>query len=232
MIDLKKLRKDHKITQKALCTLLRMSQPHLSLVENGKLRLSEQRQTLLAERFGDLTPYRRDDVAATKKTIAKKKTKRTENTPKSDSRKTTQDQEKQRKFDRAYMRMAAVWAELSHCNRKKVGALIVKDRKIISDGYNGTPTGFENACEDENNQTKWYVLHAEANAILKIAASTQSCEGATLYVTMSPCRECSKLIHQAGIRRVVYRHGYSDTEGLDFLRSAGVEIEQLDEEKE
>ncbi len=232
MIDLKKLRKDHKITQKALCTLLRMSQPHLSLVENGKLRLSEQRQTLLAERFGDLTPYRRDDVAATKKTIAKKKTKRTENTPKSDSRKTTQDREKQRKFDRAYMRMAAVWAELSHCNRKKVGALIVKDRKIISDGYNGTPTGFENACEDENNQTKWYVLHAEANAILKIAASTQSCEGATLYVTMSPCRECSKLIHQAGIRRVVYRHGYSDTEGLDFLRSAGVEIEQLDEEKE
>lgn len=232
MIDLKKLRKDHKITQKALCTLLGMSQPHLSLVENGKLRLSEQRQTLLAERFGDLTPYRRDDVAATKKTIAKKKTKRTENTPKSDSRKTTQDREKQRKFDRAYMRMAAVWAELSHCNRKKVGALIVKDRKIISDGYNGTPTGFENACEDENNQTKWYVLHAEANAILKIAASTQSCEGATLYVTMSPCRECSKLIHQAGIRRVVYRHGYSDTEGLDFLRSAGVEIEQLDEEKE
>lgn len=232
MIDLKKLRKDHKITQKALCTLLGMSQPHLSLVENGKLRLSEQRQTLLAERFGDLPPYRRDDVAATKKTIAKKKTKRTENTPKSDSRKTTQDREKQRKFDRAYMRMAAVWAELSHCNRKKVGALIVKDRKIISDGYNGTPTGFENACEDENNQTKWYVLHAEANAILKIAASTQSCEGATLYVTMSPCRECSKLIHQAGIRRVVYRHGYSDTEGLDFLRSAGVEIEQLDEEKE
>ncbi len=232
MIDLKKLRKDHKITQKALCTLLGMSQPHLSLVENGKLRLSEQRQTLLAERFGDLTPYRRDDVAATKKTIAKKKTKRTENTPKSDSRKSSQDREKQRKFDRAYMRMAAVWAELSHCNRKKVGALIVKDRKIISDGYNGTPTGFENACEDENNQTKWYVLHAEANAILKIAASTQSCEGATLYVTMSPCRECSKLIHQAGIRRVVYRHGYSDTEGLDFLRSAGVEIEQLDEEKE
>ena len=232
MIDLKKLRKDHKITQKALCTLLGMSQPHLSLVENGKLRLSEQRQTLLAERFGDLTPYRRDDAAATKKTIAKKKTKRTENTPKSDSRKSSQDREKQRKFDRAYMRMAAVWAELSHCNRKKVGALIVKDRKIISDGYNGTPSGFENICEDENNQTKWYVLHAEANATLKIAASTQSCEGATLYVTMSPCRECSKLIHQAGIRRVVYRHGYSDTEGLDFLRSAGVEIEQLDEEKE
>ncbi|GEM_PF-79828 len=233
MIDLKKLRKDHKITQKVLCTFLGMSQPHLSLVENGKLHLSEQRQTLLAERFGDLTPYRRDDAAAPKKAaVTEKKAKKTKSTPGNVSRKTTQDREKQRKFDRAYMRMAAVWAELSHCNRKKVGALIVKDRKIISDGYNGTPTGFENACEDENNQTKWYVLHAEANAILKIAASTQSCEGATLYVTMSPCRECSKLIHQAGIRRVVYRHGYSDTEGLDFLRSAGVEIEQLDEEKE
>ncbi len=223
MIDLKKLRKDHKITQKALCTLLGMSQPHLSLVENGKLRLSEQRQTLLAEHLGDLAPYQRDEAAAEKKA---------EKSSKGAPRKSGQDREKQRKFDRAYMRMAAVWAELSHCNRKKVGALIVKDRKIISDGYNGTPTGFENACEDENNQTKWYVLHAEANAILKIAASTQSCEGATLYVTMSPCRECSKLIHQAGIRRVVYRHGYSDTEGLDFLRSAGVEVEQLDEEKE
>lgn len=142
------------------------------------------------------------------------------------------NKEKQKKFDGAYMRMASVWAELSHCNRKKVGALIVKDRKIISDGYNGTPTGFENECEDEEYRTKWYVLHAEANAILKIAASTQSCDGATLYVTMSPCRECSKLIHQAGIKRVVYRQGYSDTEGLDFLRSAGVEVEQLEEGKE
>ncbi|MBQ7762222.1 MAG: dCMP deaminase family protein [Flavobacteriales bacterium] len=140
--------------------------------------------------------------------------------------------EKQKKFDNAYMRMADVWAELSHCKRKKVGALIVKDRKIISDGYNGTPTGFENQCEDDENQTKWYVLHAEANAILKIAASTQSCDGATLYVTMSPCRECSKLIHQAGIRRVVYKQGYSDTSGIDFLKSAGVEIEQLEGEKE
>ena len=140
--------------------------------------------------------------------------------------------EKQKKFDNAYMRMANVWAELSHCKRKKVGALIVKDRKIISDGYNGTPTGFENQCEDDENQTKWYVLHAEANAILKIAASTQSCDGATLYVTMSPCRECSKLIHQAGIRRVVYKQGYSDTSGIDFLKSAGVEIEQLEGEKE
>ena len=135
--------------------------------------------------------------------------------------------EKQKKFDNAYMRMADVWAELSHCNRKKVGALIVKDRKIISDGYNGTPTGFENQCEDDENQTKWYVLHAEANAILKIAASTQSCDGATLYVTMSPCPECSKLIHQAGIPRVVYKQGYSDTSGIDFLKSAGVEIEEL-----
>ena len=140
--------------------------------------------------------------------------------------------EKQKKFDNAYMRMADVWAELSHCKRKKVGALIVKDRKIISDGYNGTPTGFENQCEDDENQTKWYVLHAEANAILKIAASTQSCDGATLYVTMSPCRECSKLIHQAGIRRVVYKQGYSDTSGINFLKSAGVEIEQLEGEKE
>ena len=140
--------------------------------------------------------------------------------------------EKQKKFDNAYMRMADVWAELSHCKRKKVGALIVKDRKIISDGYNGTPTGFENQCEDDENQTKWFVLHAEANAILKIAASTQSCDGATLYVTMSPCRECSKLIHQAGIRRVVYKQGYSDTSGIDFLKSAGVEIEQLEGEKE
>ena len=140
--------------------------------------------------------------------------------------------EKQKKFDNANMRMADVWAELSHCKRKKVGALIVKDRKIISDGYNGTPTGFENQCEDDENQTKWYVLHAEANAILKIAASTQSCDGATLYVTMSPCRECSKLIHQAGIRRVVYKQGYSDTSGIDFLKSAGVEIEQLEGEKE
>ncbi|MDD4820549.1 MAG: dCMP deaminase family protein [Flavobacteriales bacterium] len=140
------------------------------------------------------------------------------------------EREKQLKFDRTYMRMAQVWAELSHCNRRKVGALIVKDRKIISDGYNGTPTGFPNECEDQDNHTNWYVLHAEANAILKIAASTQSCDGATLYVTMSPCRECSKLIHQSGIKRVVYLHGYSDTSGLDFLKTAGVQVEQLPEE--
>ena len=126
------------------------------------------------------------------------------------------------------MKMAQTWGELSHCERKKVGALIVKDRMIISDGYNGTPSGFENECEDENHYTKWYVLHAEANAILKVAASAQSCEGATLYITLSPCRECSKLIHQAGIKRVVYSVEYKDRSGLDFLEKAGVILTQLD----
>ena len=120
--------------------------------------------------------------------------------------------------------MALEWGKLSHCKRKQVGALIVKGRTIISDGYNGTPTGFENECEDEENQTKWYVLHAEANAILKVASSTQSCEGATLYITLSPCRECSKLVHQAGIRRVVYLNSYKDDSGLQFLAKAGVEL--------
>lgn len=133
------------------------------------------------------------------------------------------------KYDIAYLRMALEWGKLSYCERKKVGALIVKDRMIISDGYNGTPTGFENVCEDDNGFTKWYVLHAEANAILKVAASTQSCIGATLYVTLSPCRECSKLIHQAGIIRVVYINEYSDTSGIDFLKEAGIEIEQIKE---
>ncbi len=136
--------------------------------------------------------------------------------------------EKQKRYDRAYMKMAQTWGELSHCERKKVGALIVKDRMIISDGYNGTPSGFENECEDENHFTKWYVLHAEANAILKVAASAQSCEGATLYITLSPCRECSKLIHQAGIKRVVYSVEYKDRSGLDFLEKAGVILTQLD----
>jgi dCMP deaminase len=121
--------------------------------------------------------------------------------------------------------MAAEWSKLSHCKRRQVGALIVKGRSIISDGYNGTPSGFENFCEDEEGYTKWYVLHAEANAILKVASTTQSCEGATLYLTMSPCKECSKLIHQAGIRRVVYASEYKDPSGLDFLRKAGVEVE-------
>ena len=107
---------------------------------------------------------------------------------------------KQKKYDIAYLKMAKEWAKLSYCNRRQVGALIVKDKMIISDGYNGTPTGFENNCEDEENTTKWYVLHAEANAIMKVAASTQSCDGATLYVTLSPCRECSKLIFQSGIK--------------------------------
>ncbi|MBL6611327.1 MAG: deoxycytidylate deaminase [Flavobacteriaceae bacterium] len=137
---------------------------------------------------------------------------------------------KQQKYDLAYLAMAKRWSELSHCTRKKVGALIVKDRMIISDGYNGTPTGFENPCEDEENYTKWYVLHAEANAILKVAGSTQSCKGATLYLTLSPCRECSKLVYQAGIKRLVYDKAYKDTTGLDFLQKAGVEVLQLDAE--
>ena len=135
--------------------------------------------------------------------------------------------EKQKRYDLAYLKMASTWGELSHCHRKKVGALIVKDRMIISDGYNGTPSGFENACEDEDNYTKWYVLHAEANAILKVAASTQSCNGATLYLTLSPCRECSKLIHQAGIIRVVYSKAYKDDSGLIFLKKAGVMLTYL-----
>jgi len=129
------------------------------------------------------------------------------------------------KYDAAYLRMAAEWSNLSYCQRRQVGALIVKGRSIISDGYNGTPSGFENFCEDEEGYTKWYVLHAEANAILKVASTTQSCEGATLYLTMSPCRECSKLIHQAGIRRVVYATEYKDLSGVEFLRKAGVEVE-------
>ncbi len=140
--------------------------------------------------------------------------------------------EKQLRYDRAYIRMAEEWAKLSHCKRKKVGALIVKNRMIISDGYNGTPTGFDNRCEDEDNRTKWHVLHAEANAILKVAASTQSCKDATLYLTLSPCKDCSKLIHQSGIKRLVYKNLYSDTSGLDFLHKAGVEICHLNEDDE
>ncbi|WP_445748481.1 deoxycytidylate deaminase [Polaribacter sp.] len=135
--------------------------------------------------------------------------------------------EKQLKYDIAYLKMAQEWGKLSHCKRKQVGALIVKDRMIISDGFNGTPTGFDNCCEDENGATKWEVLHAEANAILKVAASTQSCKNATLYITMSPCTDCSKLIHQAGIKRVVYANAYKDPSGLDFLEKAGVEINHL-----
>ncbi|NNC69535.1 MAG: dCMP deaminase family protein [Flavobacteriaceae bacterium] len=133
-------------------------------------------------------------------------------------------EEKQHKYDVAYLKMAKEWAKLSYCKRKQVGALIVKDKMIISDGYNGTPTGFENICEDEDNYTKWYVLHAEANAILKVASSTQSCKDATLYITMSPCKECSKLIHQSGIKRLVFSNAYKDDSGLKFLQKAGVEL--------
>ncbi len=134
---------------------------------------------------------------------------------------------KQERYDRAYLRMAKEWATLSHCNRKQVGAIMVKDRIIISDGYNGTPSGFDNCCEDAEGLTQWHVLHAEANAILKVARSTQSCENATLYITLSPCKECSKLIHQAGIKRVVYAMDYRDTSGVDFLIKAGVEVDFL-----
>ncbi|MTG96690.1 MULTISPECIES: deoxycytidylate deaminase [Myroides] len=133
------------------------------------------------------------------------------------------------KYDKAYLKMAKEWGQLSYCKRKKVGAIIVKDRMIISDGYNGTPSGFDNCCEDGNDATFWYVLHAEANAILKVARSTQSCQDATLYITMSPCRDCSKLIHQAGIKRVVYLEGYKDLEGVHFLEKAGVEVLQIAE---
>lgn len=131
---------------------------------------------------------------------------------------------KQRRYDQAYLKMASEWSKLSHCKRKQVGALIVKDKMIISDGYNGTPTGFDNCCEDENGSTKWHVLHAEANAILKVASSTQACQGATLYITLSPCKECSKLIHQSGIRRVVYANAYKDDSGIEFLKKANIEI--------
>ena len=137
-------------------------------------------------------------------------------------------EEKQLRYDIAYLRMAFEWAKLSHCQRKQVGALIVKDRMIISDGYNGTPSGFDNCCEDDENQTKWMVLHAEANAILKVAASTQSTKGATLYITLSPCKDCSKLIHQSGIKRVVYAEAYKDSSGVEFLRKAGVELLKLE----
>jgi dCMP deaminase len=139
------------------------------------------------------------------------------------------NKKKLNKYDKAYLRIAKEWSRLSYCKRKQVGAIIVKDRMIISDGYNGTPSGFENCCEDENNITKWYVLHAEANAILKVAGSTQSCEGATLYITLSPCKECSKLIHQSGIKRVVYHAGYKDDSGIQFLIKAGVEVELIEE---
>ena len=134
---------------------------------------------------------------------------------------------KQLRYDKAYLRMAKTWSELSHCGRKQVGAIIVKDGMIISDGFNGTPSGFDNCCEEDSGVTKWEVLHAEANAILKVASSTQSAAGATLYITLSPCQQCSKLIHQAGIKRVVYSKDYKDTSGINFLEKAGVETQYL-----
>ena len=133
-----------------------------------------------------------------------------------------------KKFDERYIEMASVWAKNSYCKRRQVGALLVKDRMIISDGYNGTPSGFENVCEDEYGVTKPYVLHAEANAITKVAKSGNSSEGATLYVTASPCMECSKLIIQSGIKRVVYRDEYRLTDGIDLLRKAGISVEKVD----
>ncbi len=136
--------------------------------------------------------------------------------------------DKQRLLDERYMKMAAIWAENSYCKRRKVGALIVKDKMIISDGYNGTPSGFENVCEDENNETKAYVLHAEANAITKVACSHNSSLGATMYVTTSPCIECAKLIIQAGITRVVYNQKYRRTDGASLLERAGVEVVFID----
>lgn len=131
---------------------------------------------------------------------------------------------KQQKYDKTYLNMATEWADLSHCSRMKVGALIVKDGMIISDGYNGTPTGFDNVCELNPDTTHWYVLHGEANAILKCARRGQSCDGATLYLTHSPCKDCSKLILQAGIKRLVYQNEYRDNQGVDFLKQTGIEI--------
>ena len=136
---------------------------------------------------------------------------------------------KKSKFDRRYLEMAAVWAKNSYCTRRQVGAILVKDRMIISDGYNGTPAGFENVCEDENGVTKPYVLHAEANAITKVARSGTSSEGATLYITDSPCMECAKLIIQSGITRVVYAREYRIIDGVDLLRRAGIQVDKFEE---
>ena len=138
------------------------------------------------------------------------------------------EQAKQLRYDKAYLRMAKTWSELSHCNRKQVGAIIVKNGMIISDGYNGTPSGFDNCCESDAGETHWYVLHAEANAILKVAKSTHDCNGATLYLTLSPCKDCSKLVVQSGISKVVFMKLYKDDSGVQFLESAGVEIVQID----
>lgn len=142
-----------------------------------------------------------------------------------------EQEEKQRQLDLRYLRMAAIWSENSYCERRKVGALIVKDKMIISDGYNGTPSGFPNVCESEEGVTLPYVLHAEANAITKVARSNNSSEGGTLYVSTSPCMECSKLIIQAGIRRVVFSELYRITDGLDLLRKAGIEVVHIPMDK-
>lgn len=139
---------------------------------------------------------------------------------------------KQRNLDLRYLRMARIWAENSYCKRRQVGALVVKDKMIISDGFNGTPSGFENECEDDTNMTKPYVLHAEANAITKLARSSNNSEGSTLYVTAAPCIECSKLIIQAGIKRVVYAEKYRLEDGPDLLRRAGVEVIYLNPDEE
>ena len=134
------------------------------------------------------------------------------------------DREKQRKFDQRYLEMARIWAQNSYCQRRQVGALVVKNGMIISDGYNGTPSGFENICEDDNGVTKPYVLHAEANAITKLARSSNNSDGATIYITASPCIECAKLIIQSGIKRVVYGEKYRLTDGIDLLERAGIEV--------
>ena len=139
-----------------------------------------------------------------------------------------EDREKQRLLDERYIRMARIWGENSYCKRRRVGALIVKEKMIISDGYNGTPSGFENVCEDENGRTKPYVLHAEANAITKVARSNNSSDGATLYVTCSPCIECAKLIIQSGIRRVVFSEMYHNSDGVDLLSHNGIETELVE----
>ncbi len=140
--------------------------------------------------------------------------------------------EKQKRLDRGYLRIARIWAENSYCKRLQVGAIVVKDKMIISDGYNGTPSGFENVCEDDNNVTKPYVLHAEANAITKLARSSNNSDGATLYVTASPCIECSKLIIQSGIKRVVYAQEYRLSDGLDLMRRAGIEVVHMNIDEE
>jgi dCMP deaminase len=144
---------------------------------------------------------------------------------------TFENKAKQRRYDLAYLRMAHEWGKLSHCERKQVGAIIVKNGMIISDGYNGTPAGFDNRCEDEKGDTLWYVLHAEANAITKVARSTNNAQDATLYLTLSPCKDCIKLILQAGIRRVVFSRLYKDGGGLELLKEAGIAIEHIDTEE-